>query len=102
MQSKGQILGFDFDDTVFIPVARALEMFNRERLQEIHITSDTTGPLHAVEDGPPGGGPRSARSAAQRIACAAGQGAIFPSHAAAAQRLRNGGYPILQSINFLD
>jgi len=51
MQSKGQILGFDLDDTVFIPVARALEMFNRESLQEIHITYEPTAPLAEVEQG---------------------------------------------------
>jgi putative ABC transport system permease protein len=37
MESKGQILGFDMDDTVFIPAARALELFNREGLMEIDI-----------------------------------------------------------------
>ena len=51
MQSKGRILGFDLDDTVFIPVARALEMFNRESLQEIHITYEPTAPLAEVEEG---------------------------------------------------
>jgi putative ABC transport system permease protein len=51
MQSKGQILGFDLDDTVFIPVARALDMFNRESLQEIHITYEPTAPVAEVEEG---------------------------------------------------
>jgi putative ABC transport system permease protein len=51
MQSKGQILGFDLDDTVFIPVARALEMFNRESLMEIHVTYEPTAPLAEVEQG---------------------------------------------------
>jgi putative ABC transport system permease protein len=37
MESKGQVLGFDLDDTVYIPTARALEIFNREGLMEIHI-----------------------------------------------------------------
>jgi putative ABC transport system permease protein len=37
MHSKGQILGFDIDDTVYIPTAKALEMFNRESLMEIDI-----------------------------------------------------------------
>jgi len=49
MQSKGQILGLDLDDTVYIPVARALEMFNRESLQEIHVTYDPTVPVAEVE-----------------------------------------------------
>lgn len=37
MASKGQMLGFDLDDTVFIPVARAMAMFNREGLMEIDV-----------------------------------------------------------------
>ena len=37
MQSKGQVLGFDLDDTVYIPLARGLEMFNREGLMEIDL-----------------------------------------------------------------
>ncbi|MBM3391194.1 MAG: FtsX-like permease family protein [Betaproteobacteria bacterium] len=51
MESKGQILGFDMDDTVFIPVARALDMFNRDGLQEIHVTFDPLAPLSEVEEG---------------------------------------------------
>jgi putative ABC transport system permease protein len=51
MESKGQILGFDMDDTVFIPVARALDMFNRDGLQEIHVTFDPLAPLAEVEEG---------------------------------------------------
>ena len=37
MEPKGQFLGFDLDDTVFIPVARAMEMFDRESVMEIDI-----------------------------------------------------------------
>ncbi|MGD9385574.1 MAG: ABC transporter permease, partial [Thioalkalispiraceae bacterium] len=37
MESKGQVLGFDLDDTVYIPVARGLELFNREGLVEIDV-----------------------------------------------------------------
>lgn len=37
MHSKGQVLGFDIDDTIYIPTAKALEMFNRESLMEIDI-----------------------------------------------------------------
>ena len=51
MQSKGQVLGFDLDDTVFIPVGRALEMFNRESLMEIDVTYEPTAPLAQVEEG---------------------------------------------------
>jgi putative ABC transport system permease protein len=51
MQSKGQVLGFDLDDTVYIPVGRALAMFNRESLQEIHVNYEPTAPLAEVEEG---------------------------------------------------
>jgi putative ABC transport system permease protein len=37
MESKGQYLGFDMDDTAFIPVANALRLFNRTELAEIHL-----------------------------------------------------------------
>jgi putative ABC transport system permease protein len=49
MEAKGQVLGFDFDDTVFVPVARALEMFNRDSLMEIHVLYEPTAPLADVE-----------------------------------------------------
>jgi putative ABC transport system permease protein len=51
MASKGQVLGFDLDDTVFIPVARALDMFNRESLMEIRVLYEPTAPLAEVEAG---------------------------------------------------
>jgi putative ABC transport system permease protein len=37
MQNKGQMLGFDLDDTVYIPVGRALELFDRESVMEIDV-----------------------------------------------------------------
>ena len=37
MEAKGQVLGFDLDDTVYIPLARGLEMFNRDGLVEIDV-----------------------------------------------------------------
>lgn len=37
MEEKGQFLGFDLDDTVYIPVARGLAMFNRESLMSIDL-----------------------------------------------------------------
>lgn len=51
MESKGQVLGFDLDDTVYIPVGRALDMFNRESLMEIEVTYEPTAPLPEVEQG---------------------------------------------------
>lgn len=37
MEPKGQLLGFDLDDGVYIPAGRALELFNRESLMEIDL-----------------------------------------------------------------
>jgi putative ABC transport system permease protein len=37
MEAKGQMLGFDMDDTVYLPAVRALDLFNREGLMEIDV-----------------------------------------------------------------
>jgi putative ABC transport system permease protein len=37
MESKGQMLGFDLDDMVFIPLRRAMRMFNRDDIPEVHV-----------------------------------------------------------------
>ncbi|MFT7533314.1 MAG: putative ABC transport system permease protein, partial [Gammaproteobacteria bacterium] len=37
MRSKGQFLGFDLDDMLYIPANRALELFNRNSLMEVDI-----------------------------------------------------------------
>ncbi|MBU0500405.1 MAG: ABC transporter permease [Gammaproteobacteria bacterium] len=37
MERKGQMLGFDMDDTVYIPISRAMAMFDRESLMEIDL-----------------------------------------------------------------
>ncbi len=37
MEPKGQFLGFDIDDSAYIPVAAARHLFNREALQEIDV-----------------------------------------------------------------
>jgi putative ABC transport system permease protein len=48
MEPKGQILGFDMDDTVIIPAARALELFNRPGLMEIHLSYSANADLGSV------------------------------------------------------
>ncbi|MDD5758082.1 MAG: ABC transporter permease [Desulfobulbaceae bacterium] len=40
MESKGQMLGFDLDDAVYLPIAKAMSMFNRESLMEIDLLYD--------------------------------------------------------------
>ena len=48
MASKGQVLGFDLDDTVYIPTARALEIFNREGVMEVQVVYPPAVPLDEV------------------------------------------------------
>lgn len=38
MAAKGQMLGFDLDDTVYVPVGNAMAMFDREGVMEIDLT----------------------------------------------------------------
>lgn len=51
MQSKGQILGIDLDDTVYIPAGRALELFNREGLMEINVVHAPDARSESVVEG---------------------------------------------------
>ena len=37
MESKGQLLGFDLDDAIYIPADIGMQMFNKESLMEIDI-----------------------------------------------------------------
>ena len=37
LESRGQFLGIDIDDTAYVPASRALVMFNRAGLQEINV-----------------------------------------------------------------
>ncbi len=49
MEAKGQVLGFDLDDTVYIPAARGLNLFNREGLMEIDLLyEEGTSVAHVV------------------------------------------------------
>ena len=51
MEHKGQVLGFDLDDTVYIPTARALDVFNREGLMEIDLVYEEDAPADEVVAG---------------------------------------------------
>ena len=51
MESKGQVLGFDLDDTIYIPMARGLELFNREGLVEIDVMYDEGARVEEVVAG---------------------------------------------------
>ncbi len=48
MAPKGQVLGIDLDDAVYIPAARALAMFNRDGVMEIDILYAKTAPIDEV------------------------------------------------------
>jgi putative ABC transport system permease protein len=50
LASKGQFLGMDLDDAAFVPAARAMELFNRNGLSEIHLAYDaaTSGKVVAA------------------------------------------------------
>ncbi|OQW39038.1 MAG: peptide ABC transporter permease [Proteobacteria bacterium SG_bin4] len=50
MASKGQVLGFDLDDTVFMPTTRALEVFNRQGVMEIQFSYLPDASVQAVVD----------------------------------------------------
>jgi putative ABC transport system permease protein len=49
MEKKGQMLGFDMDDTIYIPAAKALELFNRESLMEIDLLYKSNTAVTEVE-----------------------------------------------------
>jgi putative ABC transport system permease protein len=51
MESKGTVLGFDLDDTVYIPAARALSLFNNDSLFEIDVLYDRNTPVERVVEG---------------------------------------------------
>ena len=51
MESKGQMLGFDLDNAVYIPTSRALAMYDRESLMEIDLLYSTgSNPDEIVKD----------------------------------------------------
>ncbi|MBL8430254.1 MAG: ABC transporter permease [Dechloromonas sp.] len=50
MEPKGQFLGIDLDDTVFIPAARGQELFNREGVDEINMAVEEGAPAKLVAE----------------------------------------------------
>lgn len=49
MEPKGQILGFDLDDTVYIPAGKAMEIFDRQSLMEIDVLYSSQARAEHVE-----------------------------------------------------
>lgn len=51
MESKGQMLGMELNDGIFIPAQRAQELFNREGLIGMHVIYDPQAPPDKVVEG---------------------------------------------------
>ena len=51
MEPKGDMVGIDLDDTIYIPAARGLELFNRQGLLEIDVLYTEDAPVDEVVDG---------------------------------------------------
>jgi putative ABC transport system permease protein len=51
MEAKGQLLGFDLDDTAYIPVATAMELFDVDELVEIDVVAASTDVIPEVVEG---------------------------------------------------
>jgi putative ABC transport system permease protein len=51
MESKGSVLGFDLDDTIYIPAARAMSLFNIDGLIEIDVMYEEETPVATVVEG---------------------------------------------------
>ncbi len=49
MEKKGEMLGFDMDDTVYIPTAKALEIFDRESVMEIDLLYKSNSSVKTIE-----------------------------------------------------
>lgn len=50
MESKGQLLGFDLDDAIYIPADLAMQMFNRESLMEVDVVFRKTATSAEMRD----------------------------------------------------
>ncbi|MBY4675110.1 ABC transporter permease [Marinobacterium arenosum] len=50
LRSKGQFMGTDLDDTVYIPVARGLQLFNRDSLMELDVVYAANLPVAEISE----------------------------------------------------
>jgi putative ABC transport system permease protein len=48
MEAKGQMMGFDMDDTAYVPVASAMDLFDVDELVEIDIVASGTDVISEV------------------------------------------------------
>lgn len=49
MEPKGQMLGFDLDDTVYVPVSTAMKLFNQPEVMEIDLGYSVAGAGTRIE-----------------------------------------------------
>lgn len=49
MEAKGQMLGFDLDDCVYIPSGKAMEMFDRQSVMEIDVLYNSQASADIIE-----------------------------------------------------
>ena len=49
MEAKGSMLGMDLDDTIYIPAAKGLELFNRVGLMEVNVSYREGASVEEVE-----------------------------------------------------
>jgi putative ABC transport system permease protein len=50
MEPKGQLLGFDLDDAIYLPTARAMEIFNQESVMEIDLLYSSNAEAEHIVD----------------------------------------------------
>ena len=50
LEARGQFLGIDLDDVVYVPAARALELFNRDGVMEINLAYSEGADAQRVAD----------------------------------------------------
>ncbi len=50
MESKGQILGFDLDDCVWVPVASAMRLLNRPEIDELDVLAASSAEIDPVAE----------------------------------------------------
>ncbi len=48
LETRGQVLGVDVDDTLFIPAERAMELYNRDGVSEIRVAYSDNATAEAV------------------------------------------------------
>ena len=49
LEKKGEMLGFDMDDTIYIPTAKALDLFDREGVMEIDLLYKSNTSVKTIE-----------------------------------------------------